>query len=39
MGGKLCQNRSLHVLRATQKGAPVLAKDATEYIVDKKINF
>ena len=31
MGGKFCQNRSLSVLRAVQKGAPELSKDATEY--------
>ena len=31
MGGKFCQNCSLSVLRAVQKGAPVLGKDASEY--------
>ena len=30
-GSKFCQNRSLSVLRAVLKGAPVLGKDVTEY--------
>ena len=32
-GGKFCQNHSLSVLRAIQKGASGLGKDATEYIL------